>query len=386
MSSHTVVVDDSDTVSINYVNIELGPYRGKGWSSQSGPSLDEDTEGPIHNSTLHVATVEDTSVVFPFNGTRVAVFGSIWPPTATYAPMTLSEYSVLGWDYGGDASMQPFQAPNLTVPRNNVNFFTSNDMPYGAYVLTINVTRASIDAPYFLDYIAVEVPGPAPSIALTATSAFSTALPIPSLSHSSHSTGGVTALPPLPGFTSDHKSVPIGAMVGAVVGGVALVAIAVLLVACFVKRRHIRRSPEFDYGSVGQQDLPPPVTPYVTPPSPCSMREGENRPFLSWTTPGMAQELPGSNTSSPLPSRRTIAAASIRPLSDAVDSTATASSSADRKNHALFSHSREPSGEIPGALLHQSCSASAFDAAGAMSSHAQDHPEEAPPAYSSGPA
>ncbi len=68
MSSHTVIVDDSATDIIEYMKIELGPFRGKGWSTQTGPSLDEETEGPIHNSTLHVATVEDTSIVFPFNG------------------------------------------------------------------------------------------------------------------------------------------------------------------------------------------------------------------------------------------------------------------------------------------------------------------------------
>ncbi|KAI0369337.1 hypothetical protein BV20DRAFT_968229 [Pilatotrama ljubarskyi] len=407
MSSHTVLVDDSDTDSISYVNIELGPYRGKGWSSLSGPSLDEDTEGPIHNSTLHVATVEDTSVAFPFNGTkalqlhlfepiertfnrmpssfigtRVAVFGSIRPPTATYALLTLSEYSVLGWDYGGEASMQPFQAPNLTVPRNNVNFFTSNDMPYGSYVLTINVTRASIDAPYYLDYIVIEVPGPAPSTSATATSLLSTASFIPS-SQSSRSDGRATALPPLAGFTSTDAALPIGAIVGATVGGVALVAISVLLVACMFKRRHSRRSSDFDYGSVGQQDLPPPITPYVTPPSSCGTREGEDRPSFSRSIPGTAHlELP-STTSVWLPSHKAMAAAFMRPLSN---TTTTASNSDGQKNSALFSQYRPSRGESSRASLHEDFAASPLNVAAATGSYAQDHSEESPPAYSPGPA
>ena len=70
VSSHTVVYDDSDTASIDYVNIWLGHYRGRGWATKTGPgSLDDQNEGPIYNSTLHVATVEDTSVWFACKGT-----------------------------------------------------------------------------------------------------------------------------------------------------------------------------------------------------------------------------------------------------------------------------------------------------------------------------
>lgn len=153
--------------------------------------------------------------------------------------------------------MQPFQAPNLTSPKNNVNFFTSNDMPYDSYVLTINITTASENCPYYLDYIAVQVPGPAPSSSSTPspTSSQPTVAPSSSSSLSSlqSSTGGVTVLPSLPGFISTKASLPVGAIVGATIGGVVVIAVMVIIIICAHMRRRRRGSFEFDYGSMGFQ-------------------------------------------------------------------------------------------------------------------------------------
>ncbi|KAI9058745.1 hypothetical protein FKP32DRAFT_1597069 [Trametes sanguinea] len=408
MSSHTVIVDDSDTSRINYVNIFLGPYRGQGWTTRSGSSLDP-KEGPIYDSTLHVTGIEDVSLEFPFQGTRVSVYGSVWPPSASWAPPTISAYSVVGWDYGGHLSMQPYQAPNITEPVNNVNFFTSDDMPYDSYTLVINVTSASTSSPYYLDYIAVEVPGPAPSSSAEPSTS-SSPLPAPSPSRSAstssiipilssssdmsadtHSTlgfstftfpaisavpsnassssssaptsgsssarpstssgsssqsslrstvGTSTTLPPLAEF-SRESSVPVGAIVGAALGGIAVLTLVALFVIFVCLRRRGLRSREFNYGTRGQQDFPPSMTPYVSPASPNSMQES------SFSIPFSAADASRSfDTSSPIPSPPTTppaprtfpsrkalaAAAEFRPLSDAVNSNGSMSSAHARKD------------------------------------------------------
>ncbi|KAI0673154.1 hypothetical protein C8Q78DRAFT_1023113 [Trametes maxima] len=181
-------------------------------------------------------------------GTRVAVYGSIRPPTATYAPLTVSAYSVLG---SNQPPSPPFTAPNFTIPKNNVRFFQSDDMPYGSYVLAINVTVASIDSPYFLDYIAVEAPGPKPT-------------PTPTSSVLASSAGSSTSLPTRLGSVSGTGP-PLGAVVGAAMGGVALIAAILLLAAYAYKRRHHRLGypPQFDYDPVGQRDPPNLVTPFI---------------------------------------------------------------------------------------------------------------------------
>lgn len=152
--------------------------------------------------------------------------------------------------------MQPFQAPNLTSPKNNVNFFTSDDMPYASYVLTINITTASENSPYYLDYIAVQVPGPAPSSSSTSSSTTSQPTIAPSsssLSSSQSSSRGVTMLPSLPGFISTKASLPVGAIVGATIGGVVVISVMVIIIICAHMRRHRRGSFELDYGSMGLQ-------------------------------------------------------------------------------------------------------------------------------------
>ncbi|KAI8996326.1 hypothetical protein BD414DRAFT_575682 [Trametes punicea] len=342
MSSHAVVVDDSDS-SIEYVNIELGPYRGQGWTTRTGPTLDP-KEGPIYNSTLHVTGIEDTSLVFPFKGTRVSVFGSVWPPTASWAPLTASAYSVLGWNHGNRSSMQPYQAPNVTSPRNNVSFYTSDIMTYDSYILTINVTTASGSSPYYLDYLVVEVPGPAPSSspltsASTSTSTSTSSLPLtssftPSQSSSSVVVGTSTPPPPLP--AGHRRSARVGTIVGATIGGVAIIALAaVVIILALLRRRRLRS--DFNYGPSGQQDYPSSPTPYVPPTSSGEMRESGRS--ISFSAAGASLEssspiLPSQpNHHMILPSQKALAAASaVRPVSEAVHSTASTSSNHDRKD------------------------------------------------------
>ncbi|KAI0633028.1 hypothetical protein C8Q77DRAFT_1158464 [Trametes polyzona] len=270
MSSHTVVIDDSDADAIHYVNTG----SGLGWSPYTGTSLDEDTEGPIHNSTLHVATAAVTSVELAFQGTRVAVYGSVWPPTTTYVPLTVSRYTIFTADPLANISMGLFQAPNFTVPKNGLNLFTSDEMAYGSYVLTVNVTRTSIDSPYYLDYIAIEAPGPTPPT--TTTSAMMSQI----LSSGSPDSAETSIYP---SAQSGASPPPIGAIIGAAIGGASLVCI-VAFVFLYTRRR--RRPPVYDYDYVGEPDSPAPVTPYVMPELEEAMREAALAP-VSGATPAL---------------------------------------------------------------------------------------------------
>ena len=182
-------------------------------------------------------------------GTRVAVYGSLRSPLQTDAPLPLTKYSIPEWDYGGVPAMIPYQAPNVTAPQNDVNFFTSDILPYGTYTLTINVTTASSGAPFYLDYIAVEVPGPAPS----------SSTPSSSLQTSASSTP--THLP-AEGLIPQHHR-PIGAIVGGVLAGVLGIVGAFFVFFCYMRqKRRTMMPPEYDYGhcTVAQKGISSPPT------------------------------------------------------------------------------------------------------------------------------
>lgn len=63
------------------------------------------------------------------------MYGSIRPPTASFAPLTTSKYSVIGYDYAGIPAMAPYVASNVTSPINNVNFWSQSGMPNKTYTL-----------------------------------------------------------------------------------------------------------------------------------------------------------------------------------------------------------------------------------------------------------
>ena len=250
-SSHRVFIDDADTSKIQYRTIQLGPYRGKGFTPYSRVSTD-DKAGPIYDGTLSTTVVGDVSAAVTFTdtppshmerdssddfdvGTRVAVYGSLRPPLQTDVPPPLTKYSIPEWDYGGVPAMIQYQAPNVTAHQNDVNFFTSDVLPYGTYTLTINVTTASPGAPFYLDYIAVEVPGPAPCSSMFSSFEQSTA-------------SSIAARLPIEIIPQHHRS--IGAIVGRVLPGVLGVLVAFIVFFCYMKQKRRMTPPEshYDYG------------------------------------------------------------------------------------------------------------------------------------------
>ncbi|KAI0659600.1 hypothetical protein C8Q70DRAFT_1045043 [Cubamyces menziesii] len=392
---HIVKVDASDTSRFTYYNVQqYGPYHGQGWSMLTGASVDPDKEGPIYNNTLQVAPLEDISVEFPFNGTRISVFGTIRPPTASYAPLPVTKYSLIGWDWGGIPAMNPYQAPNVTEPQNNVNFWSSQEMPYKEYILTINVTTATVNMPFYLDYVTIEVPGPDPNATSSTAASTSTT---GTTSSSRTSSGGHKNTSPAVAGASHRSSVPVGAIVGASIGGLVLITAALFVLLRWYRRRAMV-PPEYDYGSVAQQDTPPHVTPFVDPSQSVAMTQAGDRGLMF--VPGLPSSTASPSLSRPqspavLPSQKALAMAAARQGSMDVQSPGAGSSvtgvPGDRKDPAAFQQiASRPHTPGPGASSEAGSSSGGPSIAGVLYSNpsandlrhvlaAED--DELPPAY-----
>ncbi|KAH9895773.1 hypothetical protein C8Q73DRAFT_451075 [Cubamyces lactineus] len=200
--------------------------------------------GYFYNDSLSSVEAPGGSVEFHFKGTQIAVFGSILTIPAGL-PASVSWYSVNGNDF------TKYSPPNVSVAHNGVNFYTSPELPLDDHVLTINVTTATSESEYWLDWIEYNI---------TARSASQT-------SSGTSSSGGPTSTDsptksPVPAARS--KSAPVGAIAGGVIGGVVLV-LAAILAFVFWKRRNriVAEIPkDYDYGPRGRPDAIPPVTPY----------------------------------------------------------------------------------------------------------------------------
>ncbi|KAL1943236.1 hypothetical protein VTO73DRAFT_4311 [Trametes versicolor] len=399
MTSHIVKVDNTDP-RIIYRNIEqFGPYHGRGWTTLNGASEDEAKQGAIYNNSLQVAALEDISLEFTFSGLSVAVYGSIRPPTASFAPLTTSKYSVIGYDYAGIPAMAPYVASNVTSPVNNVNFWSQSGMPNKTYTLWVNITSSTANMPYYLDYIAIEVPGPGPSSSASSASSSATsgtssasATATTSDTSSSTSTASATSAPVNSAFARG-SSVPKGAIIGAAIGGTAVLLVLLLSLLRWYKRRP-KPPPDYDYGSVAQQDSPPHIMPFVNPTQAAAMEQTGDRGLMF--VPGLPPSSPsfGSGLQSPdvLPSQKALAMeAARRGTMDGLGTPGAGSSTigSDRKDGAAFLGSSSGSRpHTPGAASEAGSSSGPSNASApgyvpppqSELRHALED-EESPPAY-----
>ena len=151
----------------------------------------------------------------------MAVFGRV-EPVLSGSERPVSLYTV------GSQKLQEFVAPEVPAPKDNVAFFNSNVMPYGEHTLIINISRASGDAPYFLDYIRFNTSDPDSGAAGLTTSEIG-------IPQTTNSNKGSSAL----GISSPARSL-VGPIVGGVVGGVVIITAVLFAFFCFRHRR--RRS------------------------------------------------------------------------------------------------------------------------------------------------
>ncbi|KAH9856039.1 hypothetical protein C2E23DRAFT_813292 [Lenzites betulinus] len=187
------------------------------------------------------------SAQFTLTGSQVSVYGHGVVPIKNGAEPPLSVYSV------GDTHLQAFVPDAVSSPVDNVAFFNSSVLPYGEYTLTINVTRASADAPFYLDYARYNITNPSASSPAPVTT---------SIPPSSQAVAPSSTLTTTPSSTPATSSPPVGPIVGGVVGGVVVIVAAVI---AFVYCRFTKR-----YKQIPLSPLDPttptamaPVTPYM---------------------------------------------------------------------------------------------------------------------------
>ena len=162
---------------------------------------------------------------YVFSGSQVSVFGRV-EPARNGSQQPLSLYSV------GSQNLQAFVAPDVATVQDNVVFFNSSIMPYDQYTLIINVSRASANAPYFLDYIRFNTTNPNTSVTPS------------NLTSSVISTSSTTSSPSGSRSSSvKSTSTSVGAIVGGVIGGVVAIAAAILAFFCYRHRKRGSRTP-----------------------------------------------------------------------------------------------------------------------------------------------
>lgn len=160
------------------------------------------------------------------------------------APVTVVRFSI------DNGPFVTYTAPSLTVEGDGLLFFQSDPLSPGTHQIIANTTAATGDSPFFVDYLIVEPIG-ATLPSSTSSSPSSTASSTPSTSAPTSSGSSSTAAPAQTSGTTagdngnpQHKSSSAGPIAGGVVGGIAI--IALILLGLFLWRRR-RRNATFGY-------------------------------------------------------------------------------------------------------------------------------------------
>ncbi|KAI0754213.1 hypothetical protein C8Q80DRAFT_354192 [Daedaleopsis nitida] len=161
--------------------------------------------------TSHQAFNEGPSVALSFAGTGVVVLG-IAPPSASDST-PIASYSIDG------TPATPSALPSVKICTQNQVFFSAYNLNPGNHTLNINVTRASNDAPYIINY------------AFICSSAASPPTPTEASSSSSST--------PL-SDSSKSRSVS-GVVIGLIVAGIILALMLAFMTYFLVRRRRQRR-------------------------------------------------------------------------------------------------------------------------------------------------
>lgn len=168
------------------------------------------------------------------------MFGSIVDSGSSSPPVSV--YSVDG------GSPTTFTAPQTTGRQDVVQFFGSSTMPLTNHTLTVNITNASPGAPYYLDYLQYNIDVlPLSSSVAPTTTASATSSSSPPADPTTASTAPDATTPVA---AESKETAPTGAVVGGVVGGLAVLFI---LIGALYWRRNRRPSGEFRYGTKAHQ-------------------------------------------------------------------------------------------------------------------------------------
>ncbi|KAI0698209.1 hypothetical protein C8T65DRAFT_14752 [Cerioporus squamosus] len=222
-TQNITVVDDAD------IPWPVRPIDFPALDAEIVPYLNEAFQGEVFDQTLTAITLP-LKFSYTFTGThRVVLFGVAFPRLSGNA--VTANYTL---DDRPPITLQPANVLDTT----NVVLFSADDLASGSHTLTVEVD-AGPSYPYVVDYLQFElldVDPAAPSLSSAASSTSTISPVLPSSPQSSTiASGGTTA--PNAG-TSDNN---VRAIVGGIIGGLALLCIMVVAVLWY---RHHPRSQE----------------------------------------------------------------------------------------------------------------------------------------------
>lgn len=239
-SNNTVIVDDSNTNLIQYVN---GPdFPSSDWSHDTvGDDADafDDTLSPVASSAsfsfTFTGTLDYSIMRYEFMsvlGTSVQVVGSTVFGSINDSPCLISTYTLAGTQYPAINSF------NQNEGANSVTYFQSPVLESNTYELTVVISEADDSCPYALDFISYTESASSSVLTPPASTISSTVISPTSSSSSSsgfgmgHHQGGMH-------HSSGQSKVLIGILAGVLGGlGVILVGLAIFL---FLRRRRRAR-------------------------------------------------------------------------------------------------------------------------------------------------
>ncbi|THG96380.1 hypothetical protein EW026_g5447 [Hermanssonia centrifuga] len=138
----TVTYDDSKSGQVKYT---AGP-----WYPLAATDPDNSTWQDGTLSGVNAAA----AFTFTFTGSRVVVYGYLRGQGYTIAIPTESSYSI------DSVLMKNYIAPQVTVDQSKVQFFDSGDIGALSHFMSVSITSATNDFPYYLDFITVVPPPP----------------------------------------------------------------------------------------------------------------------------------------------------------------------------------------------------------------------------------
>ncbi|KAJ7184018.1 hypothetical protein B0H12DRAFT_1040471 [Mycena haematopus] len=130
------VVDDTDP------SVQYGP---NGWFVANPSTLNVGNFGPIYQDTSH-GTTSNSNLTFPFNGTGIQVFGTIYVSTNPATNVTDPT-----WDCFVDDIKISNPDPTFQYPENNWVLCEQPELTASSHVLTIQVQ--SKGQPFYFDYL-----------------------------------------------------------------------------------------------------------------------------------------------------------------------------------------------------------------------------------------
>ncbi|KAH9898261.1 hypothetical protein C8Q73DRAFT_392705 [Cubamyces lactineus] len=199
-----------------------------------GDWLDDRGISGVFNNTLAETSTEGATVHIEFTASQIVIIGAtVSPAGASPDSGPISAYSI----DGAKNSVFLFQADAANAT--GVTFFNSGPLTLGSHTLDIKIVSITDDIPYLLDAVYLEEPvQQATSTAQWVSTVFVTPPAATNLADQSNVSGSASS-----------SSVPVGAIVGGTIGGVALLVSAALAVYFLYFRR--RRHGVYAYQSFG---------------------------------------------------------------------------------------------------------------------------------------